>query len=243
MRLIGFILLLGVIIPACNIAQQKNNELTPTDTVYKYGDKTSGGTGKYYMGREIAHMIGPGGIGWLQRDDRQREENTALAIEKMNLSASMVVADIGAGSGYYSFKIARKVPDGKVFAVDVQDEMIAALKKQKAVLKDKVVEIIKGDSLSPHLPDHSVDLALMVDVYHELEYPHEMLQAIKKALKPGGKLLLIEYKGEDPSVRIRPLHKMTVAQMNSEMKANGFSLYSRGDFLPIHHFMLYEIVK
>ncbi|MBS1751429.1 MAG: class I SAM-dependent methyltransferase [Bacteroidetes bacterium] len=240
MKLICFILFIGVIIPSCNIAQQKNNELTLTDTVYIYGEKTAGGTGKYYMGREIAHMIGPGGIGWLQRDDRPKDENTALAIEKMNLSASMVVADIGAGSGYYSFKIAKKAPKGKVYAVDVQDEMIAALKKQKAALKDRVVEIIKGDSLSPHLPDHSVDLALMVDVYHELEYPHEMLQAIKKALKPEGKLLLIEYKGEDPSIRIKPLHKMTIAQMNREMKANGFSLYSRDDFLPIQHFMLYE---
>lgn len=222
MRLIGFILFVGVIVPACNIAQQKSDGLTQTDTVYKYGEKTAGGTGKYYMGREIAHMIGPGGIGWLQRDDRQKEENTALAIEKMNLSASAVVADIGAGSGYYSFKIAKKTPHGKVYAVDVQDEMIAALKKQKSALNDKVVEIIKGDSVSPHLPDHSVDLAIMVDVYHELEYPHEMLQAIKKSLKPGGKLLLIEYKGEDPALRIKKLHKMTVAQMNKEMEANGF---------------------
>lgn len=227
--------------PACNTAQEKSKTLTATGTAYTYDRKTSGGTGKYYMGREIAHMIGPGGISWLERDDRQQEENTMLAIEKMELQPSSVVADIGAGSGYYSFKIAQKVPQGKVYAVDVQPEMIAFLQKQKAALKDSVVEIVKGDSLSPHLPDHSIDLAIMVDVYHELEYPREILQSLKKALKPNGKILLIEYRGEDPGIPIKPLHKMTAAQADKEMVANGFSRYSKGEFLPIHHFLMYKI--
>src|SRR5690606_7702820 len=111
------------------------------------------------------------------------------------------------------------VPQGKVYAVEIQDEMIAALEAKKADLRNRNVEIIKGGVMSPNLPDHSVDLAIMVDVYHELGYPHEMLQAIKKALKKDGKLLLIEYRGEDPAVRIKPLHKTTVAQLNKELSA------------------------
>ncbi|MBN8859693.1 MAG: class I SAM-dependent methyltransferase [Sphingobacteriales bacterium] len=241
MKQICIILVVAMVFPACNTAQEKNKALTATDTVYTYGRKTAGGTGKYYMGREIAHMIGPGGISWLERDDRQQEENTKLAIEKMELQPTSVVADIGAGSGYYSFKIAQKVLRGKVYAVDVQPEMIAFLQKQKATLKDSVVEIVKGDSVSPHLPDHSIDLAIMVDVYHELEYPHELLQSLKKALKPNGKILLIEYRGEDPGIPIKPLHKMTAAQADKEMEANGFTLYSKGEFLPIHHFLMYEV--
>jgi ubiquinone/menaquinone biosynthesis C-methylase UbiE len=150
------------------------------------------------------------------------------------------VADIGAGTGYYSFRLAAKVPKGKVYAVEVQDEMIGYLKNKKKALKDSIVEIVKSSSLSPNLPDNSIDLAIMVDVYHELEFPKEMLQAIKMALRPGGKILLLEYRGEDPSVPIKALHKTTVAQLNRELMANGFQLNYKGDFLPIQHFLLYE---
>ncbi len=221
-------------------SQQKQAEIkTANDTIYSFGDTSAGGTGKYYFGREIAHVMGAGGAAWLERESRPREEKTALAIAKMNLSASATVADIGAGTGYYSFKLCEKVPQGKVYAVEIQDEMIAALEAKKAALRNRNVEIIKGGVMSPNLPDHSVDLAIMVDVYHELGYPHEMLQAIKKALKKDGKLLLIEYRGEDPAVRIKPLHKTTVAQLNKELSANGFSLYYQGDFMPLQHFLLY----
>lgn len=222
-------------------SQQKRAEAKPVnDAVYTYGDTTADGIGKYYLGREIAHVMGAAGSAWLEREDRQQEENTALAIAKMDLSPSAIVADIGAGTGYYSFKLCEKLPKGKVYAVEIQDEMIASLEKRKAALRNRNVEIIKGSVMSPNLPDHSVDLAIMVDVYHELEYPYEMLQSIKKALKKDGKILLIEYRGEDPAVRIKPLHKTTVAQLNKELSANGFSLYYKGDFLPIQHFLLYE---
>jgi ubiquinone/menaquinone biosynthesis C-methylase UbiE len=222
-------------------SQQKRAEAKPVnDAVYTYGDTTADGIGKYYLGREIAHVMGAAGSAWLEREDRQQEENTALAIAKMDLSPSAIVADIGAGTGYYSFKLCEKLPQGKVYAVEIQDEMIAALEKRKAALRNRNVEIIKGSVMSPNLPDHSVDLAIMVDVYHELEYPYEMLQSIKKALKKDGKILLIEYRGEDPAVRIKPLHKTTVAQLNKELAANGFSLYYNGNFLPIQHFLLYE---
>ncbi|MFT3748706.1 MAG: class I SAM-dependent methyltransferase [Agriterribacter sp.] len=185
-------------------------------------------------------MMGPVGIDWLNRTERDEEENVTMAIDSMKLKPGMIVADIGAGSGYYSFRIAKKLGRGKVYAVEVQDEMIDALKAEKQKLQDSIVEVVKGDSVKVNLPRSSVDLAIMVDVYHELEYPHEILQSIKKALKPGGKILLVEYKGEDPKIPIRPLHKMTVIQADKEMLVNEFISYYKGDFLPWQHFLEYK---
>jgi ubiquinone/menaquinone biosynthesis C-methylase UbiE len=176
----------------------------------------------------------------LERGNRQQEEKSDLAVQKMPLTQESVVADVGAGTGYYTFKIAPRVPKGKVYAVEVQDEMIEHLKSKKQSLNNKNVEIVKGTSTSVNLPTGSVDLVVMVDVYHELEFPHEVLQSIKKALKPSGKILLLEYRGEDPSIAIKPLHKSTVEQLNKEFGANGFKLNYRGEFLPIHHFLVYE---
>jgi ubiquinone/menaquinone biosynthesis C-methylase UbiE len=124
--------------------------------------------------------------------------------------------------------------------VEIQDEMIRYLNERKSELGATNVEVIKGDAKSPHLPDSSIDLAIMIDVYHELEYPKEMLQYISKALKNNGKILLLEYRAEDPNIPIKPLHKMSVAQVNKEMAANGFKLYYDGEFLPIQHFLLYQ---
>lgn len=222
----------------------KNNPATLTqEKTYNYGTKTLDGIGKYYQGREIAHMMGPGSIDWLNRSERDREEDVTAAIDSMKLRSGMVIADIGAGSGYYSFRIAQKVGKGKVYAVEVQDEMIEALQNEKLKLQANIVEVIKGDSISVHLSDNSVDLAIMIDVYHELEYPHEIIQSIKKALKPDGKILLIEYRGEDVALPIKPLHKMSVEQVNKEMVANGFVLCYKGSFLPMQHFLMYEPEK
>ncbi|MEP6701147.1 MAG: class I SAM-dependent methyltransferase [Bacteroidota bacterium] len=207
---------------------------------YSYKKGTPDGTGKFYMGREIAQVMGAAGASWLERNSRQKEENTNLAISKFPVTASSVVADIGAGSGYYTFRIAPRVPDGKVFAVEIQDEMITLLNNRKKELDNKNVEIIKSDSVSPHLPDASVDLAFMVDVYHELLFPHEMLQNIRKALKKDGKLLLMEYKAENPAVAIKALHKMSVEQVKRELVANGFTFDYLGDFLPIQHLMIFK---
>jgi ubiquinone/menaquinone biosynthesis C-methylase UbiE len=184
--------------------------------------------------------MGASGSDWLERNDRNEEENTELAIEKILIPATGVIADIGAGTGYYSFKLSRKVPKGKVFAVEVQDEMIQLLQQKKFTLKDSIVEIVKGGIMTPNLPANSIDIAIMVDVYHELEYPQQMLQALSKALKQNGKILLLEYRGEDASIPIKALHKTTVAQLNKEMNANGFTLVYKGDFLPIQHFLLYQ---
>jgi len=225
---------------ACNSQQKAGSIHTGKDSIYTYRTASADGIGKFYYGREISHVMGAGGSDWLERPERNTEENTRLAIEKIDVSDSAVIADIGAGTGYYSFKLAAKVPKGKVYAVEVQDEMISMLKANKAKQHDSIVEIIKGAEQSPNLPPNSVDLAIMVDVYHELEYPQQMLQAIRTALKPHGKILLLEYRGEDPSVPIKALHKTTVAQLNKEMEANGFLLFYKGDFLPIQHFLVYE---
>jgi ubiquinone/menaquinone biosynthesis C-methylase UbiE len=192
------------------------------------------------MGREIAQVMGAGGGSWLERDERQEEENTQLAIEKMQLRPNYQVADIGAGTGYYSFRMAAKLPQGKVWAVEIQDEFIRYLQERKATLQDAVVNVVKGTLTSPNLPENSLDLAIMVDVYHELTYPQEVLQAIRKSLKPGGRLLLIEYRGEDPAIAIKPIHKTTVLQLNRELEANGFRLALRDESLPIQHFLMYE---
>ena len=224
----------------CNSQQKAVLPGPSKDTVYTYHKASADGIGKFYFGREIAHVMGAEGSNWLERNNRQQEENTNLAIEKISLGANATVADIGAGTGYYSFKLALKVPQGKVYAVEIQDELIRFLQNKKSLLRDSIVQIVKGSNLSPNLAANSIDLAIMVDVYHELEFPHEMLQAIRGSLKSNGKILLIEYRGEDPAVPIKALHKTTVAQLNKEMIANGFQLNYKGEFLPMQHFLLYE---
>lgn len=214
----------------------------PQNQVYTHKTADPDGTGKVYFGREIATVMGAAGADWLERNNRQQEENTALAISKMPLLPNSVVADIGAGTGYYTFRIAKRVPQGKVYAVDVQDEFITYLNQKKKELSQQNVQVIKGTATAPNLPENAVDLAFMVDVYHELLFPHEVLQALHKALKPGGKLLLLEYRAEDAAIEIKELHKMSVAQVNKELAANGFKLADRKEFLPIQHFLLYQKV-
>jgi ubiquinone/menaquinone biosynthesis C-methylase UbiE len=218
---------------AATHAQQQDNTYT-----YKKGEP--GGTGKFYMGREIANIMNFSGSQWLERNSREVEENSNLAIAKLPLDKNSVVADIGAGTGYYTFKIYERVPQGKVYAEEIQDDAVNYLKNKAGQLNAMNVIVVKGGEKSPELPENSIDLAMMVDVYHELNYPHEMLQVIRRSLKAKGKLLLLEYRAEDPKVDIKPLHKMSVKQVNKELTANGFHLVQDGEFLPIQHFLLYE---
>jgi ubiquinone/menaquinone biosynthesis C-methylase UbiE len=233
MRPYKFLLILFVLPVTCAFAQKQ-------DSIYTHKTPSSNGTGKVYMGREIAGIMSFDGVSWLERNSRVKEENTNLAISKLPVTKNSVVADIGAGSGFYTFRIAPKVAEGKVFAVEIQDDAIAYLKNKSGELKLNNVEVIRGAEKSPNLPDHSIDLAIMVDVYHELLFPKEFLAAVKKALKPKGKLLLLEYKQEDPAVAIKPEHKMSVNQVEKELNASGFRLTENGQFLPIQHFLIFE---
>jgi ubiquinone/menaquinone biosynthesis C-methylase UbiE len=224
----------------CGLAYSLYLQAQQKDTVYTYKKATEGGTGKFYLGRETAQVMSFDGAAWLERNTRQQEENADLAISKLPITANSVVADIGAGTGYYTFRIAPKVNKGKIYAVEIQDDAINYLKFKSRKLKQDNITVIKGGERSPNLPDNMVDLALMVDVYHELLYPREMLQAIRTALKPKGKLLLLEYRAEDPDVQIKKLHKMSIKQVNAEMAANGFHLVQDGEFMPIQHFLVYQ---
>lgn len=210
---------------------------------YEYRSPGAGGTGKWYMGREIAHIMGASGASWLERSSRSREENTDLMVKHMNIKPGQVLADIGAGTGYYTFRVAKLSAPGKVYAVEIQDELIKTLNNKKRGDNVTNVEVVKGDSVSVNLPGSSVDVVFMVDVYHELLWPKEILQSIRKSLKPGGKLILIEYKGEDPEIRIKPLHKMTIAQLTRELNANGFVLEKHVDEMPIQHLTVWGCEK
>jgi precorrin-6B methylase 2 len=210
------------------------------DSTYEHKTPSDGGTGKVYFGREIAHIMDFKGSAWLERKSREEEENSNLTVEKLPIEKNSVVADIGAGTGYYTFKVCYRVPQGRVYAVEIQDDAVNFLKNKAGQLDTRNVTVVKGKEESPELPENSLDLAMMVDVYHELLYPHEMLQSIRKSLKPHGKLLLVEYRAEDPKVEIKELHKMNVKQATRELKANGFKLVEDGEFLPIQHFLLFE---
>lgn len=212
----------------------------PNTNVYSYKTASRGGTGKIYMGREIAQVMSFDGVDWLERNSRTQEENTNLAIAKLPLNKNSIVADIGAGSGFYTYRMASKVPNGKVYAIEIQDDAIAYLQKKNKELNVSNVTVVKGAEQNLNLSPASLDLAIMVDVYHELLYPMEYLQSIKQALKPGGKLLLLEYKAEEPGVEIKKEHKMSVAQVKKELKANGFKMVQNGQFLPLQHFLVFQ---
>ena len=198
------------------------------------------GTGKFYMGREIAQVMGPGGIPWLDRAEREEEERPTEVIGALGLRGGEVVADLGAGSGYFTFRIAPKVGKaGSVLAVEIQDEMVETLRRRISAQKISNVEVVKGAENDPHLPANSVDLVLMVDVYHELAYPFEVMTAVRKALKPGGRVVFVEYRKEDPKVRIKEVHKMSVEQLEKEMQAVGLVRQRTLETLPFQHIVIF----
>ena len=232
------VLSLLIILPAC--AQTEAQQETDSAGIYESRRASRDGIGKLYMGREISHVMGFAGASWLERPERDAEEATSQLVAQLPLEPDDVVADIGAGTGYFAFRMAQRVPEGKVFAVDIQQEMldVMALRKERASIQN--VTLIKGTESNPGLPADSVDLILMVDVYHEFAYPYEMGQGMVEALKKGGKIVLIEYRAEDPSVPIKPLHKMTEKQSRAEMEAVGLKWMETKDFLPQQHFMVFE---
>lgn len=198
------------------------------------------GIGKVYLGREIAHVMGYEGANWLERYRRDGEEQPQKVINDLNLKSTDVVADIGAGTGYFSFRIAPRVPKGKVLAVDVQPEMIEILTTLKAKNHLSNVEPILSSTMDVNLPAESVDVALMVDAYHEFEYPQEVMTSIVKALKPKGRAVLVEYRAENPLILIKGLHKMTQTQVQKEMEAVGLTYLETKNDLPQQHLMIFE---
>lgn len=213
---------------------------TAASPPYRYGEASADGIGKFFHDREIAHVMGHPAIGWLERENREDEEAPTKAINALELAPDAVIADIGAGSGYYSFRIAPKVPRGRVVAVDIQQEMLDFLKQRSEELGISNVQPHLGTLKSLDVPEKSLDAALMVDSYHEFSDPAEMLESLFKSLKPGGRIFLIEYRAEDPAVPIKPLHKMTEAQARMELESAGFRFVSNQRHLPWQHFMVFE---
>ena len=198
------------------------------------------GIGKFYMGREISHVMGHLGAGWLERPERERQERTDLLIAGLILSDDFVVADIGAGTGFFTFPIAQRVPQGKVFAVDIQPEMLARIARRKTLEKVVNVETVLGEQDDPKLPKNQIDLAFIVDAYHEFSFPREMGERLKESLRPGGQLVLVEYRAEDPRVPIKRLHKMSEVQVKQEMAAIGLDWVRTDSYLPQQHVLVFQ---
>jgi len=198
------------------------------------------GIGKYYQGRQIAHVMGHEGAEWLERGDRQEEEGTDRLLRELKLKPTDVVADIGAGTGYFSFRISPLVPQGKVLAVDIQPEMVAYLRDHKDANKAQSVEPILGTVQNPNLPAGTVDMVLIVDAYHEFDHPREMMRAIRNSLSPTGRVALVEYRAEDPNVPIKRIHKMTEAQARKELEALGLVFVENIKTLPQQHLLIFR---
>ena len=216
-------------------------QATAADKRYERIVPSPDGIGKRYMGREIAGVMGWEGAQWLERESRAREERPELLLRELALAPGMTVADIGAGTGYYTWQMAKQVgPGGRVYAVDVQPEMISMLDSQMAKRGVRNVVSVLGSETTVKLPQASVDLAIMVDVYHELAYPSEVLDSIVGALKPGGRVVFVEYRAEDPAVAIKPLHKMSEPQVRREATAHGLKWERSIESLPIQHAIVFR---
>ncbi|WP_275333917.1 class I SAM-dependent methyltransferase [Nodosilinea sp. PGN35] len=209
-------------------------------TDYQTVSPSPDGIGRVYLGREIAQTMGHEGAGWLDRPSRALQERPQAAIEALGLAPTDVVADIGAGTGYFARRIAPLVPQGRVLAVDIQPEMLALLQTELAARGIENVEPVLGEPDSPNLPPGSVDLALLVDAYHEFAYPREVMEGVVVALKPGGRVVLAEYRAENPLVMIKRLHKMSVAQVRREMAAVGLDWVKTDDRLPEQHLLFFQ---
>ncbi|WP_395088341.1 class I SAM-dependent methyltransferase [Armatimonas sp.] len=202
------------------------------------------GTGIFYMGREIALVMGHEAADWLDRPEREEEEAPTLLVKALKLKPGMVVADIGAGSGYLSFMMAKQVgPSGKVLAVDIQPEMLTIIEQKKKQNGISNVQVVLGKTDDPKLPEKSCDLQIMVDVYHEFDKPYEMISAMVKALKIGGRIVFVEYRKEDPAVPIKEVHKLSVAQVKKEMGLFSLKFVENSQILPRQHILSFARVK
>lgn len=198
------------------------------------------GIGKFFMGREIAYVMGHQAANWLERPERDQEERPDLLLPALKIKAGDAVADIGAGTGFYTRRLAKLVGEkGTVYAVEIQQEMLDLLTNKMAELKIHNVKPVLGTVTDPKLPQASVDLILMVDVYHEFDFPYEMTAAMCRALKPGGRMVFVEFRGEDPKVPIKAVHKMTVAQVRKEMSLQPLQWQETIESLPWQHIIVF----
>ncbi len=199
-------------------ASQQNQKTDPKNR-YEFNPRHDpNGLGKFYLGREIAHVMTHEGAGWLDRTEREKEENPKRLLELLKIRPDQVVVDFGAGSGYYTLRMAALVPKGKAVAVDIQPEMLAIIERKKMAEGLSNIELIRNTEEDPKLPPDSADLILLVDVYHELSLPYEVTRSLAKALKPGGRLVLVEFRLEDPEVPIKLVHKMSEKQVLRELR-------------------------
>jgi ubiquinone/menaquinone biosynthesis C-methylase UbiE len=228
---------------AVRCEQPISNPAPTTNSLYEFRVQHSrDGIGKFYMGREIAHVMGHEGAGWLERPEREKEERTDLALAALKIKSGEAIADIGAGTGYYTRRLAKLVgTNGVVFAVEIQQEMLDDILKNAAKENLRNIKPVLGTITDPKLPPKSVDTILMVDVYHEFDHPFEMIQAMVKALKPGGRIVFVEFRGEDPNVPIKELHKMTEAQVRKEMSVHALKWAETIETLPQQHIIIFKL--
>ena len=226
-----FTLLFFAFLQAATLSAQERYTL-------KSGDPN--GINKWYMGRQIAQVMSHYGIDWLEREEREQEEKTAQLLKNLAVQPGQVIADIGAGSGYHSSLLSKMVGNGKVYAVDVEPEMIAFLNERiKREGKKNIIPVLSTEK-TVSLPANSMDMMLLVDVYHEFSFPYEMALSMLEALKPGGKLVLVEFRAEDPNVPIKTIHKMSQQQAVKEFKAAGFTFEKNTSNLPWQHCLIFR---
>ena len=233
----------AILVLACTPAILSGSALLSQEQLpghYEIREASSDGTGRFYMGREIARVMGHLAAGWLERPTREQEERTDLLLQMLDPAPDDIVADLGAGTGYFTFPLARRVPQGRVIAVDIQPEMLAIIERRRADADVTNVETLLAAECDPGMPPGTVDLVLMVDAYHEFSCPREVMLGIARSLAPNGRVMLVEYRGEDQSVPIKRLHKMTVAQATREMEAAGLKLVALDDRLPLQHVMTFR---
>jgi tRNA A58 N-methylase Trm61 len=236
---VAAVLLVGTVVGGTFAQRVAGQEVGPRYELRNFHDPN--GTGKFYMGREIAQVMGHLAADWLERPEREREEEPAKLMTALKLKPGDAVADIGAGSGYFTFRLAQAVGrKGKVYAVDIQPEMLAIIRRRMAQLRLPNVVPVLGEITNPKLPAESVDLIMMVDVYHEFSHPWEMTGNMVKALKPGGRIVFVEYRLEDPRVPIKLVHKMSEAQVKKEMAEFPLRWVETNSSLPRQHVIIFQ---
>lgn len=231
---------LGTLLASLLVLACSAGSAPPAEEAYTTRAPSRDGTGRVYMGREIAQVMSHHGAPWLDRPERLGEERPDLMLTHLGLDPDDVVVDFGAGSGYLTVALARMVPGGRVLAVDIQPEMLDLVHSKADRLGLANVETVLATPTDPRLPDGAIDLVLMVDTYHELYWPAEVMAGVVRSLAPGGRVALVEYRAGDPSVPIKPLHTMTQAQVRAEMTAMGLEWVETLAVLPRQHLMFFQ---